>query len=49
MKLDSEEKLNKQKKKVLIAAGAVFVAAFFIFKYVYIVDQGEKAVVTNLS
>lgn len=58
MKFDFEEKLDKKKmkdidsahaKKVLIVAGAVFIAAFFIFKNVYIVDQGEKAVVTNFG
>lgn len=41
MKFDFEEKLDKKKmkdidsahaKKVLIVAGAVFIAAFFIFK-----------------
>lgn len=51
MKFDFEEKLDKKKmkdidsahaKKVLIVAGAVFIAAFFIFKNVYIVDQGER-------
>lgn len=58
MKFDFEEKFDKKKmkdidralaKKVLIVAGAVFVATFFIFKNVYIVDQGEKAVVTNFG